>query len=262
MISSCSQNTPTYKASMQNLNKQISIKTEKENVSMSREEFVSFAIKDVNLMRLKELQYALYLDFNFPDPPLRLQKESIRFLLQPEGNLKDHLMKNLIKGAKYYLINTEFWLAWKQHVGWDKKTGLCINDLELDVPIEKGHIVKLSNSLVYPDNFEIIPEKMYKAFRRWYRFFIRNFISRKVICYKRGDEELYNPYQLKVTNDFKFKERRGHDVYELELSPYFFFVFKVKDNGEFPENPQLNFFSKIIKGKQATMHSMEIYISR
>jgi hypothetical protein len=252
MINSCSRNTANYKASMKTLNKK---------TSMSKEEFMKFVVKDINLMRIRELQYALYLDFNFPDPSITIQGNSIQFLLQSEGNLKEYLMKNLIKGAKYYLINTEFWNAWREHVGWDRKTGVRVDDLELDVPVEKGHTTKLSSSLVYPDNFEIVPEKMYKAFRRWRRFFIRNPVSRKVICY-REEEKLYNPYGLKVADDFKFKEKRGNDIYELELSPYFFFVFKVKDNGEFPKNPQLNFFNKIIGTKQTTMHSSEIYISR
>jgi len=231
---------------------------------ITKQEFYSFAFMDPNLARLERLKYAFYLDFDFPDPSIELQRNCIKFLLEYEENQKENILKILKPGSKYYLINTEFWLTWKRCIGWEGKiTGTLDNGIELDVPIEKGHIVKLSNSLVYPNRFEIVPEKVYKVFRRWYKFSINNPVSRKVIKYKRSKDLPYNPHELKVANNTSFTRTTEHnEIYELELSLYFFLIFKVKDNGEFPENPQLGFFDKIIGGRQTNIHSIEVYISR
>lgn len=226
-----------------------------------RQDFMFFARKDRCLSNLLNLQHSLYLDFSFPSPSPEVQGSAIRFLLYPADNLRDHVLNTLTQSTKYYLINTEFWNTWKRYVGWEGKKGE-MGKAELDVRVEKGYEVKLSNALVYPDNFEVVSEKMHRAFRRWHKAFLGKPVSRKVIRYREGKAPPYNPHELK-TNDISLKINKGrNDVYELELSPYFFLVFKVKDNGEFPENPQYSFFSKIMGTKQAPTHSIELYISR
>lgn len=257
MVNSCATTTNSFKDSMHDF--KISPRR-----TVTKEEFNIFAQNDNNLMNLRQLQYALYLDFEFPEPSVELQRDCIRFLLQPEGSLREFIIKNLTEGAKYYLINTEFWVAWKRYVGWEGRGSVGLDSsTELDVPVEKEHAVMLSNSLVYPNTFEIVPQKIYDAFRRWYKNSARKPVSRKVIYYKEGMHAPYNPHELKMAGNISFEEKRGRsDIYELELSPYFFLVFKVRDSGEFPENPQLGFFDRIVGNKQTSMHSIELYVSR
>jgi hypothetical protein len=257
MVGSCATSKEDLKGSMNDFNRN-------PKLSITKQEFISFGCMDPNLTKLTRLRYALYLDFNFPDPSIEVQRDCIRFLLEPEESLKEHIIKTLKPGDKYYLINTEFWIAWRRCVGWEAKgIGTLDNSIELDVPIEKGHTVKLSNSLVYPNNFEVVPEKIYKAFRCWYKFSTNKPVSRKVIKCRRVKDFPYNPHELKMANNTSFIRELAHNyTFELELSLYFFLIFKVKDSGEFPENPQLGFLDKIIGGKQTNIHSIEIYISR
>lgn len=65
------------------------------------------------------------------------------------------------KDNKYFLIDSTFWNAWVNYVGWEGRQGYGIKpkDIELDIKPEKGNPKKLPSSLEYQSSFYVIPEK-------------------------------------------------------------------------------------------------------
>lgn len=62
---------------------------------------------------------------------------------------------------KCYLIDSNFWNAWKNYVGWQgiERKDSQPKDIELDIKPLPGCKKKLSSSLSYLSDFDIIPEK-------------------------------------------------------------------------------------------------------
>jgi len=217
----------------------------------------------MNLGNVGNLKYYPYLSLGVPAPPLNIQRECIHFVIRPDINLEQYIKNHLNIDHKFYLLNANFWNAWRK--SRSEESTFVVDGLNkvinMDLPIEEGYSMKLQSHLIYNDNFVIVPERVYQLFRQW-QGYISSPTIRKVIKYTEDKPSLYNPNEVRAKeNEIEFKKKYGEYFYELELSPYFFLCFKVREEGEFPgiHKPSLwNLFKSTAK----TAESKEIYVSR
>ena len=231
--------------------------------SVKKEQFDIYAISN-SLMNLKQLEYLPYLSFEFPQPSNLLMCNCIKYLLRPSTTLNDYLLNHLNVGEKYYLINMDFWDIWKQTVGWNNEDiKQSPRKVELDVPIQPDHTLKLSSSLVYGKNFELVPEKVYKLFKKWYHFEKSIPVSRKVISYLQNSPQKYDPNEAHLNKLGKTLTRlKACYIHELELTPYFLQIIQLKEDEEPPSSQKLNTLKKIFFGEYEPLQILELYISR
>jgi len=254
--------------SSKKLTETISSQHKKLRKNLTKHQFIEFANSEVKntFAPLDKLHFLPYIDFCFNAPTPEIQCQIIRYLFEYEDDPQEYLNKHLNEGDKYFLIQTKFWQNWIQYVEWPStkiKILQMDKEIDLDVPREKGFLRKLSSSLVYPNSFILIPEKVYETLKKWYSPTGSWPVSRKVIKYHEKRPQIYNPNALQIgKTTSRFSYEKGDSTYELNLHKLFFIGLRIHDDGEFPQIPQLTIWQRITGEKKNAPTFVELYISR